>query len=248
MDNGRIGVITELHISTFNKEGLRHKEGDIINVLPAGDLGRKILDYYLIVPVNTNLNLTQELCVNLYADGSVEGKDWREIDLKDEVSPYIDRQQNVIDVKSMAIISRPEKTAKNRYQIELSSLGDIDLQKAQSPEIIYQPFLTEQHLVNMSCFTHPDSECRLIRKNGNYYSKHVHRFERKIYEEVINGQTIRFIRPKEPAIRIALDEDLVEIFCSTPTIPKNQGMIFSINNLIKDKFDNSYFGVAEIGQ
>ena len=93
--------IFEFHITVFDKANgnngeLRHDEGDIINIQEAGaELGRKVLDYFLIVPVDINIKKTanelkQLLCIPLYEDGSREGIDWRLIDYEtDGIDPQL---------------------------------------------------------------------------------------------------------------------------------------------------------------
>ena len=84
--------VFEFYITVFDKpnqgDKLRHDEGDIINVLEGGaEIGRKMLDYFLIVPININIAMTADelrsrLCIPLYDDGSREGVDWRIFDYR----------------------------------------------------------------------------------------------------------------------------------------------------------------------
>lgn len=250
-------AVHNFHIATFDKPNfgnmLTHDEGDIVNVRPQGsEIGRKVLDYYLIIPVSISIeilseNLMSRLHTPLYEDGSIEGKDWRNIFDEDNIDPSsYPNNQYVIDTKTSLPRLRPEKVAKLRYQIALSDLGDVSLTLAGDPHIIYQPFLTEDRLINLNCFIHPDSEYQLIQHGSTYYSKHTHTFKRKIYQEEINGRTIHFIRPKEPAMRIELDEPEKEIFCSTASISKNEEKIWGMLNFLRDKFDDSFLTTGDL--
>jgi len=235
---------------------IRKREGDIITVKePGKNYGWKVIDEYLIVPVNvvvliTKLKAEGVLKRSLYENGKVDGIDFRDINPDRD---GVDKESGMVwDIKAEKKIAEPKRLAKNRYQIPLTSLGDIDLEKTRDIKTVYQPFLKESFVVNMPCFTLPDRDIELRYVGGVYEMRQIRKWKRNIYEETINGKLIRFIRPKEPAIPIEIKDDPWRpIYCDTSTIGKEDEKVFewsTTENLVKDKHDNSWLEVSSLGQ
>jgi hypothetical protein len=225
----------ELTIATADKEpmmvvnDIRKREGDIVAVLePDRPRGFKTLDEYLFVPAEIpsalpNANVSSLLVKPLYEGG---------------VEPEPDKAE-------------PKKSAKNRYQVPLSMLGDIDLVKTRDIKCIYQPFLRESSIISWPYW---NREYLIMRYKGSVYEvRRTHKRKRKIYEETINGKVIRFIRPKEPALIVEVTEEESSwrpIYCNTATVGNNDEKVFewsATKNLIKDKHMNDWLGVQAIG-
>jgi hypothetical protein len=90
--------------------------------------------------------LKRKLCTEYYEGGLIYDKDFREIEPDDG---GIESQLDLVwDIRLSKKIQRPDKLAKNRYQIPLSLLGDVDLAYLQDSKIIYQPFLRESDIIS----------------------------------------------------------------------------------------------------
>lgn len=261
--------VYEFHITVFNKENgpegaLRHDEGDIINVRESGvEIGRKVLDYFLIVPVSMNLAMTalelkQWLCIPLYEDGTKEGIHWRMIDYENDgvdIGLYPPRDY-VWSLTIPGVISRPQRIAKCRYQVPLDRFDAVSLDgtKLADIECLYQPFLSQSRIANLPCFNQLDADYEISGTsiNGNPLIRQKRKFVRNIYEETIGGKLIRYIRPKEPAIEVILtDEPEYELFNDTPIIGKETEHVIALapnTQFIRDKYDNSFLKVKDIGQ
>jgi len=222
----------------------RKREGDIVTVKETGrPYGWKVIDEYLIVPVNvgvltTNLKVKGVLTRSLYENGKVDGIDFRDIDSDRD---GVDKEPGMVwDIKAEKKITEPKRLGKNRYQIPLTSLGDIDLEKVRDTRTIYQPFLKESFVVNMPCFTLPNRDIGLRYVGGVYEMRQIRKWKRNVYEETINGKVIRFIRPKEPAIPIEIKDDPWRpIYCDTSTVGKEDEKVFEwslTQNLVKDRY------------
>lgn len=226
----------ELSIAVADKESsmaasdIRKREGDIVNVKqPGKPRGFMTLSNKLFIPVSFNtakqFNEIRFALTHTYYEGGA---------FPDEELPE----------------NEPPMLAKFRYQIPFSQLGDIDLQKAQDKTCIYQPFLRESEIIS---WPHWNKQFLLLRYIGGVYQvRRTHRTQRKIHEEKIRGQTIRFIRPKEPATSIELTEEQSPwrtLYCSTQSIGNDEERVFewSANNLIRDKYTNDWVEVSSIG-
>ena len=217
--------------SMMNPQDIRKREGDIISIVEAGrPKGFKTIDEYLTVPIETEATqslteIQQVLKMPYYKGGKIPS-----IDFTGEEPPIV---------------------AKNRHQIPLSKLGDIDLEKTKDIRCIYQPFLRESAIV---AWPYWNREFLVMRyKGGVYEVRRTHKRQRKIYEEIIKGKVIRFIRPKEPALIIKVTEEESPwrpIYCNTATIGNDDEKVFEWSDtktLIKDKYTNDWLGVKAYG-
>lgn len=126
------------------------KEGDISSIKPyPRNCGRKVIDEYLIVIVECNkAEIKTRLRAPLWANGLVEGVDFRDIEKEDGLDPIVYPSQDYVwDIQANMPMKRPKELAKRRYKIPLNILGNIDMAKVQNKIYIYQPFKKASQLV-----------------------------------------------------------------------------------------------------
>jgi len=128
----------------------RKKEGDIISVRSyPRNCGRKVIDEYLIIIVETNKSeIKTRLRQPLWQDGLIENIDFRDIDKDDHLNPKIYPDKDYVwDIQAQQPMKRPEQLAKRRYKIPLSIFGNIHMGKVQNKTNVYQPFKKASQLV-----------------------------------------------------------------------------------------------------
>ena len=129
-----------------------------------------------------------------------------------------------------------------------------DLEKVRNVKCIYQPFLRQSRIAALPCFSHKDADYEISQVgtgSTNYKIKQASKRVRTVHEEKIAGKTVRFIRPKEKAVKeIIADAEEFEIFVDTPAIGADEEYNFVLKGnarIIQDKFDDSFLQVKDLG-
>ena len=258
--------VFEFHVAVHDKtnqnDKLRHDEGDIVNIRSEGvEIGRKVLDTYLIIPIDLNTartaqDLRQRYCIPLYDDGSIEYIDWRHIRYpEDGVDPeQYPHTDYVWSLTSPGVIAKPTKIAKNRYKIAFSSskfaVVSLDLDKVRNTHAIYQPFLKESRIAGLPCFTRNDSDFTIAHDGTDYHIRRISKNTRRVYKKIINGKAISYIRRnEEPQKETLLAEPEYKLEMTTPVVGREAEVKFTYSaqlEIIQDKFDDSYLSLNDL--
>lgn len=215
---------------------VRKREGDVVGVVPPDkDIGFKVLDEYMYVPVYlpivvADTTVRNRLVAPYYEGGKVFGVD------------FATSEEN---------IDPPPKISKFRHKIPLNILGDVNLVKTRDTKCIYQPFLRESRIIGMKYW---NKEFLALRyKGGVYEARRTHRRERVKKLEVINGAEVLSLELRAKPIIVELSEEESpwrQIYCSTATVEPDVEKVFEwsmTRNLIVDKHTNDWLGVQVIG-
>jgi len=230
----------ELNVAVATKAGNnRVTEGDIVSIQdPGKDIGRKVLDGWLVVPINVPFGWTKHMlrdkfCVELFEGGLVRDVDFRDIihgrqnnDMPFEIQSLYSQDNFVWDIHNEEPIPRPAYLEKFRYRISFSTiiLEQLDFDHLRNKTSIYQPFLSESRIINMKYLTSSKGHYFVEHKNGKAFIKKTKQDKRSKSKAVPVGQS-------------------AQIRTITSMIGSDQEYHFywaSGVDLIKDKYDNSW--------